>query len=31
VEDVSMTVEAVLQRNTQAGTVDIIQYRELGS
>jgi len=29
VEDLSITVEAVLRRNTQAGNVDIIQYREL--
>jgi len=29
VDDLSITVQAVLQRNMQAGTVDIIQYREL--
>ncbi len=29
VEDLSISVEAVLRRNTQAGNVDIIQYREL--
>ncbi len=29
VEDLSITVEAVLQRNTKAGNVDIVQYREL--
>jgi general secretion pathway protein K len=29
VEDLSFTVEAVLRRNTQAGNVDIVQYREL--
>ena len=29
VEDLSITVEAVLQRNTEAGNVDIVQYREL--
>jgi len=29
VEDLSITVEAVLRRNTQAGNVDIVQYREL--
>ena len=28
VEDLSVTVEAVLRRNTQAGNVDIVQYRE---
>jgi len=28
VGDLSITVEAVLRRNTQAGSVDIIQYRE---
>lgn len=28
-EDLSITVEAVLRRNTQAGNVDIVQYREL--
>jgi len=27
--DLSVTVEVVLQRNTQAGNVDILQYREL--
>jgi general secretion pathway protein K len=29
VEDLGFTVEAVLRRNTQAGNVDIVQYREL--
>jgi general secretion pathway protein K len=29
IEDLSITVEAVLRRNTQAGNVDIVQYREL--
>jgi general secretion pathway protein K len=29
VEDLTVTAEAVLRRNTQAGNVDIIQYREL--
>lgn len=29
VDDLNITVQAVLQRNMQAGTVDIIQYREL--
>ncbi len=29
VENLSVCVEAVLRRNTQAGTVDILQYREL--
>lgn len=29
VDDLSITVEAVLRRNTQAGNVDIVQYREL--
>jgi general secretion pathway protein K len=29
VEDLSISVEAVLRRNTEAGNVDIIQYREL--
>ena len=29
VEDLSITVEAVLRRNTKAGNVDIVQYREL--
>jgi general secretion pathway protein K len=29
VEDLSITVEAVLRRNTEAGNVDIVQYREL--
>jgi len=29
IEDLSITVEAVLRRNTEAGNVDIVQYREL--
>jgi type II secretory pathway component PulK len=29
VEDLNVAVEAVLRRNTQAGNVDIVQYREL--